>query len=144
MVYVAEDKKAIGRFDADPKQSMTPSLFARIDGVNLHKDIEGLEILPHGKDGGLLFASSQGNNSYSVYRIDTAQAVGQFRIKGGAIDGTEDSDGIAIRAAALGKSFPRGVFVAQDGKNFAADGSRTAQNFKLVPLDLVLEAIGEK
>jgi myo-inositol-hexaphosphate 3-phosphohydrolase len=36
------------------------------------------------------------------------------------------------------------VFVAQDGKNFAADGSRTAQNFKLVPLDLVLEAIGEK
>lgn len=144
MVYVAEDKKAIWRFNADPAQPMTPSLFARIDGVNLHKDIEGLEILPHGKDRGLLFASSQGNNSYSVYRIDTAQAVGQFRIKGGAIDGTEDSDGIAIRAAALGKSFPGGVFVAQDGKNFAADGSRTAQNFKLVPLDLVLEAIGEK
>jgi 3-phytase len=144
LVYVAEDKKAIWRFSAGREEAMTPVRFASIDGVNLHKDIEGLEILPRGTDGGLLFASSQGNNSYSVYRIDTAEAVGQFRITGGPIDGTEDSDGIAIMPAALGESFPGGLFVAQDGKNIDADGSRAAQNFKLVPLDLILGAIGEK
>jgi len=39
-----------------------------------------------------------------------------------------DTDGIDVTATPLGPRFPRGLFVAQDGRN---DGAN--QNFKLVP-----------
>lgn len=146
-LYVAEDKVALWRFDTAPGRAMTPVKIADVDGVHLHKDAEGLAILPRGQDGGLLFASSQGDNSIAVFRLPDGAYVGGFRIEGGAIDGTEDTDGIALHSGDFGEAWPGGLFVAQDGKNreIGADGkdAKAPQNFKLVPLGAILAAIGE-
>ena len=142
-LYVAEDKVAIWRFDTAPGRPMTPVKIAGVDGVRLHKDAEGLALLPRGQNGGLLFASSQGDDSIAVFRLPGGAYAGAFRIRGGAIDGTEDTDGIALHAGDFGKDWPGGLFVAHDGKNRDADGKKAPQNFKLVPLGAILAAIGE-
>ncbi|WP_447765220.1 phytase [Sphingopyxis panaciterrae] len=147
-LYVAEDKVALWRIDTTPNRPMTPVKIADVDGVHLHKDAEGLAILPRGKNGGLLFASSQGDNSIAVFRLPDGGYVGAFRIGGGRIDGTEDTDGIALHAGDFGKDWPGGLFVAQDGKNreVGVDGkeAKAPQNFKLVPLAAILAALGER
>ena len=83
---------------------------------------------------GYLIASSQGDNSYAVFRREGDNSyVGSFRISDGrGIDGTSDTDGIDVAATPLGASFPSGVFVAQDGEN-----DEGTQNYKLVPLDQI-------
>lgn len=144
LLYVAEDKVAIWRFDTNPERPMRPVRFAKVDDVRLHKDVEGLTILPRGRDGGLLFASSQGNDSFSVFRLPDGEFVGGFRIAGGTIDGAEDTDGIALDPRPLGSLFPGGLFVAQDGKNReTVDAKPAPQNFKLVSLRDILAALGE-
>lgn len=140
-LYVAEDKVALWRFDTSPGRAMTPVKIADVDGIRLHKDAEGLAILPRGKDGGLLFASSQGDNSIAVFRLPDAAYVGAFRIAGGPIDGTEDTDGIALHPGDFGKDWPGGLFAAQDGKNRNDADEKAPQNFKLVPLGTILRAV---
>lgn len=146
-LYVAEDKVAIWRFDLRPDGPTALIKVADVDGLRLHKDTEGLAILPRGGDGGLLFASSQGNDSFAAFRLPGGQFAGSFRIAGGAIDGTEDTDGIALQTGNFGPAWPGGLFVAQDGKNRdAAAGGKPAnapQNFKLVPVDAIVRALGE-
>ncbi|MBA4751030.1 MAG: phytase [Sphingopyxis sp.] len=141
-LYVAEDKVALWRIDTSPDRPMTPVKIADVDGIHLHKDVEGLAILSRGRNGGFLFASSQGDNRFAVFRLPDGMYVGGFRIAGGAIDGTEDTDGIAVHPGDFGTEWPGGLFVAQDGKNLAADGKKAAQNFKLVPLAAILKVIG--
>lgn len=146
-LYVAEDKVAIWRIDTDPARAMAPQRFAAVDGVRLHDDVEGLAILPRGKDGGLLFAASQDDDSFAVFHLPGGAYAGGFRIRGGAIDGTEGTDGIALDARDFGEAWPGGLFAAQDGKNrdVGADGKeeRAPQNFKLVPLRDILQALGD-
>src|SRR3546814_12567902 len=76
------------------------TLFRSVDGVRLHDDVEGLAILPRGRAGGLLFAASQDDDSFAVFRLPDGAYAGGFRIRGGAIDGTEDTDGIALHRSA--------------------------------------------
>jgi 3-phytase len=79
---------------------------------------------------GSLVASSQGDDRFAVYRRGGRNAyVRSFRIvAAGGIDGVSDTDGIDVTSRPLGRRFPGGLFVAQDGHN---DGAH--QNFKLVP-----------
>jgi 3-phytase len=58
---------------------------------------------------------------------------------GGDTDGTTDTDGIDATTASLGSSFPSGLFVAQDGTNTTPSGTTANQNYKLVPLQHILE-----
>ena len=141
-LYVAEDKVAIWRIATDPARAMTPQRFAAVDGVRLHDDVEGLAILPRGRAGGLLFAASQDDDSFAVFRLPDGAYAGGFRIRGGAIDGTEDTDGIALHAGDFGEAWPGGLFAAQDGKNRDATDEKAPQNFKLVPLGDILRALG--
>ncbi len=140
-LYVAEDKVAIWRIDTAPGQPAAPQIFAPVDNIRLHKDAEGLALLPQGRSGGLLFASSQGDNSFAAFRLPGGEYVGGFRIGGGAVDGTEDTDGIAVRAGDFGEDWPGGLFVAQDGRNRTADGKKAPQNFKLVALATILRSL---
>lgn len=142
-LYVAEDKVALWRIDTDPDKPITPVKIADVDDVRLHKDAEGLAILPQGSDGGLLFASSQGDNSIAVFRLPDVRYVGAYRIKGGTIDGAEDTDGIALHSGSFGTGWEGGLFVAQDGKNVDQVGDKQPQNFKLVRLADILAALGE-
>lgn len=130
LLYVGEKKSGIWRYGAEPG-AVDPRV--RVDAIgstgHLAADVEGLTIAYGVGNAGYLIASSEGNNSYAVYERRGINAfVQRFDIRGGRIDGSEDSDGIDVTTANLGPRFPRGLFVAQDRSN---DGGN--QNFKLVP-----------
>ncbi|KQN00442.1 phytase [Sphingomonas sp. Leaf25] len=126
-LYVAEEDVGLWRFDADPAAPTTPTPITKVDGTTLVADAEGLAIAPEGRRGGYLVVSSQGDNAYSLYRLPDLSYAGRFRIGGGTIDGTSDTDGIELIAGNFGPRFPQGLMVAQDG-----DNAPETQNFKLV------------
>jgi 3-phytase len=61
---------------------------------------------------------------------------GRFRISGGSLGGTEETDGIELKLGNFGPGFEQGLLVIQDGDNAPA-----AQNFKLVSWGDVLRAL---
>ncbi len=125
-LYLAQERVGIWRFNAEPDGGVNGKLIAKIGQNGLTADVEGLALYcaPEGK--GYLIASSQGNHTFKVYRregdngflltIDPAK---------GDIDDVSDTDGIAVTGQPMGPRFPRGMFVAQDGRNAAGN-----QNFK--------------
>jgi 3-phytase len=136
-LYIGEELVGIWKYPAEPE---TNPVRNKVDGVvpegHLVADIEGLTIA-YGKDGkGYLIASSQGNNSYSVYRREGSNAfIKLFRIvAGNGIDEVTETDGIYVTTTNLGAMFPKGVFIAQDGLD-----DKGKQNFKLVPWQLITE-----
>lgn len=136
-LYVAEEDVGLWRFDADPAASPIATRIATVDRRILFDDAEGLALAPRGRDGGFLVVSSQGDNAYTLYRLPAVTYAGRFRIGGGAIDGTSDTDGIELMLGDFGPKYPRGLFVAQDG-----DNAPDTQNFKYVSWADVLKALG--
>ena len=142
-VYVAEENVGIWRYGADPSDGTDPVTDRLlVDSTDLTghlaKDVEGLAIAYDVAGRDYLFASSQGNSTYTVYRRGEDGSFRFFRsVKVEAaesgIDGTQETDGIDVTSASLGPDFPGGLFVAQDGVNGAEN-----QNYKLVPLESVL------
>ena len=135
-LYVAEEDVGLWRFDADPSAPTTATPIAKVDRSILFDDAEGLALAPKGRDGGYLVVSSQGDNAYTLYRLPGVTYAGRFRIGGGAIDGTSDTDGIDLVLGDFGRNYRRGLFVAQDGDNAPA-----TQNFKFVGWADVLKAL---
>jgi myo-inositol-hexaphosphate 3-phosphohydrolase len=125
VLYVAEEDTGVWTFAADPAGDTTAKSFAKVDKKILFDDAEGLALAPAGDTGGYLVVSSQGDNAYSLYRLADASFAGRFAIKGGAIDGTSETDGIELLLGDFGPDYPAGLFVAQDG-----DNAPDAQNFK--------------
>jgi myo-inositol-hexaphosphate 3-phosphohydrolase len=136
-LYVAEEDVGLWRFAADPAAPATATPIARVDGKTLVADAEGLALAPKGRSGGYLVVSSQGDNAYTVYRLPGVTYAGRFRIGGGAIDGTSDTDGIELALGDFGPAYPQGLFVAQDG-----DNAPDTQNFKYVSWAKVKAALG--
>ena len=135
-LYVGEEARGIWAFGANPLASASGKLVAPVDGAHLVADTEGLAILPQGRRGGWLVASSQGDNAYALYRLPDMAPAGRFRIAAGALGATQETDGIALAPGSFGRTYPQGLFVAQDG-----DNSPAAQNFKLVSWRDVLLAL---
>ncbi|KHA65416.1 phytase [Sphingomonas sp. Ant20] len=136
LLYVAEEDVGLWRFDADPAAPATATPIARVDGRTLVADAEGLALAPSGRRGGYLVVSSQGDNAYTLYRLPGVTYAGRFRIGGGAIDGTSDTDGIDLMLGDFGPAYPGGLFVAQDG-----DNAPDTQNFKFVSWTAVRRAV---
>lgn len=139
--YVGEEAVGIWKYGAEPDAGERRVSVDRCGkGGRLVADVEGLAIysLPDGT--GYLLASSQGNDSFTAYRREAENAyVGAFRIVDGEVDGCSDTDGIEVTSAALGSSFPKGLFVAQDGSNKGGN-----QNYKLVPWERIAGALSLK
>lgn len=136
-LYIGEEDVGIWKYQAEPDAGSDRT---RVDGVatggHLVADVEGLTIA-YEKDGkGYLIASSQGNNTFVIYRREGAnEYVRSFRIvSGNGIDEVTETDGIHVTTANLGPAFPNGVFIAQDGLD-----NTGKQNFKLVPWQLVIK-----
>jgi len=109
----------------------------------LKADVEGVAIY-RGKDGaGYLLVSNQGADNYAVYRREgDNDFIGFFSIVANdelGIDGASETDGLDVTAAPLGRRFPQGMLVVQDGRNITPVGR---QNFKLVPCEGVAAALG--
>jgi 3-phytase len=139
--YLAEETKGIWKFGAEPNDDKAGRLVDTTKG-HLAPDVEGLAIYCGSDKTGYLIASSQGRSEFVVYeREGENKYVTTFKIvKGDKIDGAEDTDGIDVTNFDLGPAFPKGLFVAQNGKN---DGGRH-QSFLLVPWSAIAEAGGLK
>jgi 3-phytase len=140
-LYIGEEAKGIWKYGAEPSAGQTRT---QVDttgsGGQLASDVEGLAIYDAGGGRGYLIASSQGDNTYVIYRREGANAyVATFEIvAAGQIDAVSQTDGIAVTSANLGPAFPRGMFIAQDGKNDECN-----QNFKFVPWQSIAATIGQ-
>jgi 3-phytase len=132
-LYVGEEDVGIWRFGPSDSQG---ELVAKIDDNHLIPDVEGLALVPEGANGGILIASSQGDNAYALFALPGMAPAGRFKIAKGAFGSAEETDGIALVLGAFGPKYPGGLFVAQDGEN----GTK-AQNFKLVSWQDVTKAL---
>ena len=135
--YLGEEDVGVWRFDLNAARP-TAIPFAKVgEGQGLVADVEGLALAPMGEKGGYLVASSQGDNAYVLLDLSDGSLKGRFRIQGGAVDGTVETDGIELALGDFGPDYPAGLFVAQDGDNLPE-----AQNFKLVSWASVKAALG--
>lgn len=134
-LYVGEEDRGVWRFDSDPAGATAPTLVAAADGRHLFADVEGVAIAETAAGGGWLLVSSQGDNAYALFDLDTDRFVGRFRVGPGRLGATSETDGIAVMLGDFGPAYPGGLFVAQDGDNAPA-----AQNFKLVPWSSIAAA----
>lgn len=141
-LYVGEEQKGIWLLDINPSgQSKTLIQGSGEENQNIKYDIEGLTIMKNATKEWLV-ASSQGNFSYAIFDIaDEHKYLGSFVISDGdTIDGADETDGIDVITDSLSVNFPQGLFVAQDGFNFAKDKEKEVQNFKYVDLRKILNA----
>ena len=142
ILYVGEEAKGVWKLPAAPDAPPDMELIAQV-GDALTADVEGLAIHRAGDDPGHLVASSQGDDSYAVFALAEGHAHrGSFRVvahPNKALDGAEETDGIATTSVRLNATFAEGMLVVQDGDN--TDPSAN-QNFKLIPWRNVKNALG--
>ncbi|THA40773.1 phytase [Streptomyces sp. A1547] len=129
-------------------EECTPGTDPGFGGRRLSADVEGLTIVDEGDGEGYLMASSQGDNTFAFYdreRKDGHEYEGGVRITARSrdLDGSEECDGAAALNQPLGRAFPRGLLVVQDGHDAPEDGPRTATGFKFVDLGKVLDALDD-
>lgn len=135
-LYIAEEDVAIWKVPL-AGTALTAQSYARVgEADGLVDDIEGLAVA-HADGRSWLVASSQGDNAYVLFDLATGKSAGRFRIDGGAIGGTSDTDGIEVILGDFGPQYPEGLFVAQDGNN-----APKAQNFKLLSWRSIRTALG--
>lgn len=139
-LFIGEEDAGVWLFDANPTASVSGRLIARVGEV-LVADVEGLGLVNNGL-GNYLVVSSQGDNSYAVYdAVSPYNYIGSFRVglnSDNNIDGTSETDGIAINGTAFSKHYPQGLLVIQDGFNLMPS---QPQNFKYVSWQDVIEAL---
>ncbi|MEA5553739.1 phytase [Anabaena cylindrica UHCC 0172] len=152
-LYIGQENVGIWKFDAEPNGSNTGTLIDKVKdfgGSNLVADVEGLTIYYGANGTGYLLASSQGDNTFAAYtREGNNEFLGRFGIgNNGAIDSVQESDGADVINVPLGKNFPYGLFVTQDGNNDPAklvedDGEleNVNSNFKFVPWENIVNTL---
>ncbi len=128
-LYVSEEETAIWCYGADPEAP--PATRRKVAGTSgpgaFAADTEGLAIY-HAADGkGYIVASSQGSDTYNVYRREGDNAfVKTIDPRAGpAIGDVEATDGLDVTNVPTSAELPKGFLIVQDGKN----GAR--QNFKI-------------
>ncbi|MEU4512492.1 phytase [Nonomuraea wenchangensis] len=130
-----------GTYDPETEEC-TPGADPGFGGHHLTADAEGLTIYYREDGKGYLLASSQGDDTFAVYRREGANSyLGQFRVGAGdGIDGVEVSDGSAVLNVPLG-DFDEGVFIAHDGVDTPAEGDREITNFKFTHWDDIADEL---
>ena len=143
-LYLGEEEHGVWLMPADAARAAEIRLLDAIASGRLtDADVEGMDVYRGPAGEHYLIVSSQGDNSFAVYDLARNNSyVGSFRLAAdeqAGIDGVEDTDGLAVTAAALNGTFPRGLLVVQDGVN---DAPSANQNFKLVSWADVERALG--
>ncbi|MNQ66364.1 3-phytase precursor [compost metagenome] len=143
-LYVGEEDVGLWRLSAEPDGGAAMTMLARItENQALKDDMEGVGLYDLGDGRGYLVASSQGNDSYAVFRREGDQAyLGSFIVVAdGArgIDGVSETDGLDVTSRNLGPGYEHGAMIAQDGRNVLPGEN---QNFKYVPWKSIADALG--
>jgi 3-phytase len=112
------------------------------DNPAIKDDLEGVGLYDLGDGRGYLVVSSQGNDTYAVYRREGAQEyLGSFAVAADpirGIDGISETDGLEVSSRNLGPGFEFGAMIAQDGRNVLPIEN---QNYKYVPWQSIAEAL---
>ncbi len=105
LLYIAEEKKGVWKFAAEPDTTATGTLIASVGEHGLKGDVEGLAIFKSNNRGYLL-VSDQGRSRFMAYERETPHRfLGEF-----SIEGATHSDGIDVSSANLGLTFSDGLF----------------------------------
>jgi 3-phytase len=141
-LYVGEEDVAIWKYGADPRAGSRRTAVDTVEAGRLIDDIEGLGLYEGPNGTGYLVASSQGDDTYGVYRREGNNAwVGKFHVvanEESGIDGASETDGLDVSSAALGPQLPQGLLVVQDGRNLMP---KDRQNFKFVSWQDIAKAL---
>ncbi|MCY4095057.1 MAG: phytase [Gammaproteobacteria bacterium] len=131
VLYYGVEESGFYRREIVEGLTSEPVLIEGVEDGHLVADVEGIALYKTGDVAGFVIVSSQGNNSYVVFRREGAnELVGSFRITSdSSIDGTSETDGIEATHLVTSVRFPKGLFIAQDGANTQPVAN---QNFKLV------------
>ena len=143
-LFVDEEDVALWKLPAEPDGGDTKTAVARVaDNPSLKDDLEGLGIYDLGDGRGYIVVSSQGNDSYAVFRREGGhEYLGSFAVvadPANGIDGISETDGLEVSSRNLGPGLEHGAMVAQDGRNVMPVEN---QNFKIVPWKAIAEALG--
>jgi 3-phytase len=143
ILYVAEEDVGLWRITAEPVRAAKPTSVDKVaTNPKLKDDLEGVGLYDLGAGRGYLVVSSQGNNSYAVYRREGDNIyLGSFSViadPARAIDGISETDGLDVSSASLGPGFEHGAMIAQDGRNLLPVEN---QNFKFVPWSEIAKAL---
>ncbi len=139
-LYVGEEDVGVWRWNLAAGSSDTPESIARVDRQRITDDVEGLTIMRDGAHK-YLIASSQGDDTYNVFRIEGAAHtyVGRFAIVDGeSIDGVTATDGLDAWSGAIAQ-FPEGALGFHDDQDAPLPGQ---QNYKMVDWRDVRTALG--
>ncbi|HTU12057.1 MAG TPA: phytase [Allosphingosinicella sp.] len=133
-LWVGEEDVGLWRLNAEPTGPEDRRSVDRVESsTRIRDDIEGVGIYDLGGGRGYVVASSQGNDSYAVYRREgDNEYLGSFIVVAdGArgIDGISETDGLEVTSRNLGPGFEHGAMIAQDGRNVLPTEN---QNFKYV------------
>jgi 3-phytase len=142
-LYVAEEDVGLWRVTAEPVRTAVPASVDKVaNNSKLKDDMEGVGLYDLGGGRGYLVVSSQGNNSYAVYRREGDNAyLGSFSVAADparGIDGISETDGLDVSSANLGPGLEHGAMIAQDGRNMLPVEN---QNFKFVPWSTIAKAL---
>ncbi|MEU8776931.1 phytase [Streptomyces sp. NPDC048606] len=134
----------------EAREECVPGADPGFGGRRLSADVEGLTIVDEGRGKGRLMVSSQGDDTFAFYDRDRDREEGnayeggvRITARSRELDGSEECDGAAALNRPLGRAFPRGLLVVQDGHDAPEDGPRTATGFKFVDLGRVLDALDD-
>ena len=136
-LYINEENVGLWRYGLNPASGAARTLIQPIAKDILVADAEGLTTIADAS-GRYLIASSQGDSTFPVWRIDGAapEYKGRFKIVDGAVDGVTGTDGLAAASGQVGP-FPDGLVVIQDDVNDVG-----TQNFKYVDWRDIRRALG--
>lgn len=116
-VYVSEEAVGVWRFGAEPDDGTTGVLIARVGENGLTADTEGIALYRGAAGTGFLIVSSQGSSDFKVYdRRPPHRFLATLRPEPtDRFPAPRDTDGLVAESAPLGKTFPKGLLVVQDG-----------------------------
>ena len=136
VLYIAEEDRGIWTMSADPEADDRREILDTVRSAHLAADVEGLALYRGARK--LLVASSQGDDSYAIYDVESRQYLLSFRIAGDTrIDDVSDTDGLDVTGVSL-PGYPGGLLVVQDGNNSNPDEN---QNFKFVSWRRILDIV---
>ncbi|WP_157062536.1 phytase [Pseudoxanthomonas dokdonensis] len=142
-LYVNEEDVALWQLSADASGGNHKVAIQRVeDNPAIKDDLEGMGIYDLGGGRGYIVVSSQGNDTYAVFRREGDHAyLGSFAVVANpalGIDGISETDGLDVSSANLGPGFEHGAMVAQDGRNVMPTEN---QNYKIVPWQVIAKAL---
>ncbi len=142
VLYIGEEDLGFWKIDLS-SPGYIRKLVDKTGTERLTADVEGITLYEATADTGYIVVSSQGNNTYAVYRREgDNEYVGSFKIVDSPtskIDGTSETDGISVNSQLKTPTFPQGLLVVQDGNNTMPPQK---QDFKYVSWKDVSDALG--